>query len=135
MKIYARFSYSLYPGRCINWIEENKSIVHAEWIKKDSRDKEKFCLFINQKWGFELKKSFIDFQLYMQDQEQVGVTHSMISPIPQLFLYDFPIEISTEMSRVYNRALSQLDSKDTGKAVSCWYSTIDTPRQGRRNFD
>jgi aminocarboxymuconate-semialdehyde decarboxylase len=94
------------PADVLNWIEENKSIVHAEWIKKDS-DKEDF-LFINQKWGFELKKSFIDFQLYMKDQKQIGVTHSMISPIPQLFLYDFPVEISTEMSRVYNRALSQL---------------------------
>ena len=101
------------PADVLSWIEENKSIVHAEWIKKDS-DKEDF-LFINQKWGFELKKSFIDFQLYMQEQEQIGVTHSMISPIPQLFLYDFPIEISTEMSRVYNHALSQLIQKTPEK--------------------
>ena len=44
----------------------------------------------------------------MEDQEKVGVTHSMISPIPQLFLYDFPLEISTELSRVYNQSLSHL---------------------------
>ena len=34
------------------------------WIKKEN-NKEDF-LFINQKWGFELKKSFIDFDLYIQ---------------------------------------------------------------------
>lgn len=101
------------PAEVISWIEENKSTVHAEWIKKDS-NKEEF-LFINQKWGFELKKSFIDFQLYMQDQEQIGVTHSMISPIPQLFLYDFPADISTEMSRVYNQALSHLVQENPEK--------------------
>ena len=32
----------------------------------------------------------------------------MISPIPQLFLYDFPLEISTDISRVYNQSLAQL---------------------------
>jgi aminocarboxymuconate-semialdehyde decarboxylase len=101
------------PAEVISWIEENKSTVHAEWIKKDS-NKEEF-LFINQKWGFELKKSFIDFQLYMQDQEEIGVTHSMISPIPQLFLYDFPADISTEMSRVYNQALSHLVQENPEK--------------------
>ena len=32
----------------------------------------------------------------------------MISPIPQLFMYDFPLEISTDISRVYNQSLAQL---------------------------
>lgn len=94
------------PADVLSWIEENKRTVNAAWVKKDG-NKEDF-LFINEKWGFELKKSFIDFKLYMREQEQVGVTHSMVSPIPQLFLYDFPIEISTEMSRIYNHALSHL---------------------------
>ena len=71
------------PTDVMNWLKENKNIVNAKWIKK-GENKEDF-LFINQKWGFELKKSFIDFELYMDEQETVGVTHSMISPIPQLF--------------------------------------------------
>ena len=86
-----------------------------EWINK-GENKEDF-LVINQKWGFELKKSFIDFELYLQEQENAGITHSMISPIPQLFLYDFPLEISTEISRVYNQSLAQL-VKETPEKLS-----------------
>jgi aminocarboxymuconate-semialdehyde decarboxylase len=101
------------PYEVLNWLKEHKKTVNAEWIKKAS-DKEDF-LFINQKWGFELKKAFIDFDLYLNDQEKANVTHSMISPIPQLFLYDFSSEIATEMSRVYNQSLAQLINKTPEK--------------------
>ncbi|WP_428911868.1 amidohydrolase family protein [Niallia sp. Krafla_26] len=94
------------PADVLNWLKENKHTVHAEWIKKDE-NKEEF-LVVNQKWGFELKKAFIDLELYLENQEKAGVTHAMISPIPQLFMYDFPIEISIEMARIYNRSLAQL---------------------------
>jgi aminocarboxymuconate-semialdehyde decarboxylase len=103
------------PADVLSWIEENKQTVNAEWIKKD-QDKEDF-LFINQKWGFELKKAFIDFELYMREQEKANVTHSMISPIPQLFLYDFPKEITTELSRVYNQSLVNI-IKNTPEKLS-----------------
>ena len=101
------------PTDVLHWLKENKNVVKAEWINKGEK-KEDF-LFINQKWGFELKKSFIDFGNYMGNQEKVGVTHSMISPIPQLFLYDFPLETCTEMSRVYNQSLSHLVKESKGK--------------------
>ena len=94
------------PTEVLNWLKENKSLVNAESIKKDP-NKEDF-LFIDEKWGFELKQQFINYEMYMGEQENIGVSHSMISPIPQLFLYDFPEEITTEMSRVYNQSLSQL---------------------------
>jgi aminocarboxymuconate-semialdehyde decarboxylase len=101
------------PKDVLNWLKENRNAVNAEWIKKDE-NKEQF-LVINQKWGFELKKAFIDFELYKQEQEQANVKHSMISPIPQLFLYDFPLEITAEISRVYNQSLSQLVNKTSEK--------------------
>ena len=94
------------PKMFLTGLKENQNTVNAEWIKKD-KNKEDF-LFINQKWGFELKKSFIDFELISGEQEKARVTHSMISPIPQLFLYDFPVEITTDISRVYNQSLAQL---------------------------
>jgi len=105
------------PKEVMNWLEENKQTVNAEWVKKDT-DKEDF-LVINQKWGFELKKDFIDYELYMKNQENAQVTHSMLSPIPQLFLYDFPLDITTEMSRVYNQSLAGLvkNSPDKLSAV------------------
>ena len=61
------------PTDVLNWLKENKKRVNAEWIKKE-KNKEEF-LIVNQKWGFELKKSFIDFKRYQNDQEKVGVTH------------------------------------------------------------
>ena len=103
------------PTDVLNWLKENKKTVNAEWIKKE-KNKEDF-LIVNQKWGFELKKSFIDFERYQNDQEKVGVTHSMISPIPQLFMYDFPLEIGTDISRVYNQSLAQL-VKETPEKLS-----------------
>jgi aminocarboxymuconate-semialdehyde decarboxylase len=103
------------PTDVINWLKENKKAVNAEWVNK-GENKEEF-LFINQKWGFELKKPFIDFWVYMDQQEKVGVTHSIISPIPQLFLYDFPLEVTTEMSRVYNKSLAYL-VKETPEKLS-----------------
>jgi aminocarboxymuconate-semialdehyde decarboxylase len=101
------------PVEVLEWLKENKTIVNAEWIKKEN-NKEKF-LFINQKWGFELKKDFIDIELFLQNQNKASISHSMISPIPQLFLYDFPLEITTEMSRVYNQALANLICKTPDK--------------------
>nr|WP_295970338.1 amidohydrolase family protein [uncultured Bacillus sp.] len=97
------------PDDVLSWIKENKSTINAEWLIKDKHKKD--FLFVNQKWGFELKQSFIDFKLYTKEQEQAGVSFSMISPIPQLFLYDFPEAVSTEMSQVYNQALAQLVRK------------------------
>jgi predicted TIM-barrel fold metal-dependent hydrolase len=63
-------------------------------------------LTINNKWGFELKESFINPGLYLQEQEKAGVSYSLISPIPQLFMYDFPEDVTSELSAVYNCSLA-----------------------------
>src|SRR5699024_2578967 len=91
------------PEKVFNWIEENQQTINISWEKRDPA-KEKF-LVVNNKWGFELKESFIDAKLYLRQQEEVGVNHSLVSPIPQLFLYDIPDEITTELAKVYNDAL------------------------------
>ena len=51
----------------------------------------------------------------MRDQQQANVTHSMISAIPQLFLYDFPVEVTTEISRIYNQSLAKLVARQPDK--------------------
>ena len=101
------------PTNVIQWLKDNEQAINAEWVNKDE-NKEDF-LIINKKCGFELKKSLIDFEAYMENQSKVGVKHSMISPIPQLFLYDLSLEICTEMSNVYNQSLSQLVKESQGK--------------------
>ena len=93
------------PSDVLQWIKDQQKTINAEWSKKDV-NKDEF-LTINGKWGFELKKTFIDANLYLQEQEKVGVTHSVISPIPQLFMYDFHEEITNELSTVYNQSLAK----------------------------
>lgn len=101
------------PPEVITWLKEHQKTINAKWIKKEE-NKDTF-LEINQKWGFELKQAFIDSEHYLAEQEKAGVTHSVVSPIPQLFLYDFPEEITSEMATVYNRSLADWTNKTPQK--------------------
>ncbi|MEH7073489.1 amidohydrolase family protein [Neobacillus drentensis] len=101
------------PPEVITWLKDNQTIVNAKWINKDD-GKDPF-LTINEKWGFELKKGFIEGEYYLAEQEKAGVSHSLISPIPQLFLYDFSEDITTEMATLYNQALANWTNKTPQK--------------------
>lgn len=94
------------PNHVLTWLQDHKKTVHARWEKK-LPDKHKF-LTVNGKWGFELKPAFYDLTLYKQESVDVGVTHSVLSPIPQLFMYDFSPEITTEVSQIYNSSLAEI---------------------------
>jgi aminocarboxymuconate-semialdehyde decarboxylase len=100
------------PRDVLFWLKEHKDSVNAKWIKKEENKNE--FLLVNEKWGFELKKAFTDKELYLQKQKEAGVSHSMISPIPQLFMYDFPLDITATLSYVYNQSLSQLVTHANG---------------------
>ncbi|MGS2777038.1 amidohydrolase family protein [Robertmurraya sp. GLU-23] len=94
------------PTDVLTWLKEHKDLVNAKWIKKEE-NKDDF-LVVNEKWGFELKQSFSDIDLYLHKQKEAGVSYSLISPIPQLFMYDFPQNITADISQVYNQSLSKL---------------------------
>lgn len=101
------------PSEVLTWLKDQRTVVNAKWVKKEE-NKDNF-LNVNGKWGFELKKAFIDDKLFLAEQENAGVTHSLLSPIPQLFPYDFPNEISSEISNVYNHSLAELAKKSPHK--------------------
>jgi len=92
------------PQEVMDWLHENEQAAHVTWEKTGRQHP---FLTINGKWGFELKPSFIDSQLYLQEQARHGVKHSLVSPIPQLFLYDLPSEMTCELASVYNHALAR----------------------------
>lgn len=94
------------PTEVMDWLDENKRRVNAEKEKRDA-DKSVF-LNINGKWAFELKELFIDEQLYIEKQKESGVVQSLVSPIPQLFLYEFEKETTLELSKVYNDSLCRM---------------------------
>ncbi|MFN2744661.1 MULTISPECIES: amidohydrolase family protein [Bacillus] len=92
------------PDDVLQWLKDNQNAVGAVWEKR-SPDQAAF-LTVNRKWGFELKELFFKETLYLEAQKKAGVSHSLASPVPQLFLYDLPEEITDELSSVYNNALS-----------------------------
>lgn len=113
------------PGDVITWLKDNKHIVNATWIKK-SHDKEDF-LSINEKWAFELKQEFVNSDLFLKEKNKVGVVHSVVSPIPQLFLYDFVPEITSELSTVYNEALANWCVSNKGELSALATVPLNNP--------
>jgi aminocarboxymuconate-semialdehyde decarboxylase len=82
------------PPEVLQWVKDNQKWLDAKWEKKGPNQAN--FLIVNNKWGFELKESFTNPGLYLQEQENAGVSHSLVSPVPQLFLYEFPEEITCE---------------------------------------
>lgn len=115
------------PEEVLGWVKENKTRISAKWIKKDV-SKNTF-LEIDRKWGFELKDSFVNFSLYKNEMEQVGVKHALISPIPQLFMYDFDPIITAEVSKVYNEALANLSKTYPDTISALGTVPLNSPEQ------
>lgn len=94
------------PTNMMNWLNENQIAVHAT-IEKKVPDKHEF-LTVNEKWSFELKPEFYKEELFKRTAQQKGVTHSILSPVPQLFMYEFEPEVTTESAEIYNQALADM---------------------------
>lgn len=97
------------PDEVMRWLRDNHVRVNAKWEKKDPAKAE--FLTVNGKWAFELKEAFVQESLYISEQQHAGVIQSLVSPIPQLFLYDFPSYITDELSKVYNDALANMSTR------------------------
>ncbi|QQE77718.1 amidohydrolase family protein [Alicyclobacillus sp. SO9] len=92
------------PPQMTDWISVQSNRLNAVWEKKVP-NKQDF-LTVNGKWSFEFKREFHDSELFLQSQADAGVLHSLVSPIPQLFLYDFDPAVTAEAASVYNRGLA-----------------------------
>jgi predicted TIM-barrel fold metal-dependent hydrolase len=92
------------PFEVLDWLKDHKTAVNAKWEKRDPNKSD--FLIVGGKWAFELKDHFYQTNLYLAEQQKAGITHSIVSPIPQLFLYDFTSEITKELSSVYNQSLA-----------------------------
>lgn len=115
------------PPEVLLWLKEHQHVVDAKWEKK-APDQAEF-LVINNKWGFELKESFTKPALYLQEQEKAGVSHSLVSPIPQLFMYDFPEAITREVSSVYNAALAHWVGEESERLSALATIPLNDPHQ------
>ncbi|RAK15052.1 aminocarboxymuconate-semialdehyde decarboxylase [Anoxybacillus vitaminiphilus] len=111
------------PSEVVQWLKEEQKHVPVHW---DDNGK---MLTINYKWGFGLKDEFIDPNAYLKAQHQAGVCHSLVSPIPQLFLYDVEATITKELSRLYNDALSRWVSEHSDRLSALATVPLNQPEQ------
>ncbi|RSL29474.1 amidohydrolase [Salibacterium salarium] len=120
------------PEDVINWIDDNKTAINATRIEKNPK-KEKF-LSINEKWAFELKQDFINADLYMKKQQEAAISHSIISPVPQLFLYDFDSDITKEIATVYNNALVSWQRENPEQLSGLATVSLNHPEQAAKDL-
>ncbi|WML51399.1 amidohydrolase family protein [Neobacillus sp. PS3-12] len=121
------------PPEVLLWVKDNQHFVHAKWERK-APDKAEF-LTINNKWGFELKETFINTGLYLEEQEKAGVSHSLVSPIPQLFMYDFPEEVTSELTEVYNRSIANWVEENGARLSALATISLQTPSQAANELN
>ncbi|GAK14254.1 hypothetical protein [Geomicrobium sp. JCM 19039] len=95
------------PEQVQQWIEENKTLINAKWIKKNEQTT---LLSINDKWAFPLNENFTRTQSFTAAYS--SFRKALVSPVPQLFLYDQPVDVTSELVQVYNDALVHLKAKD-----------------------
>ncbi|GLG00740.1 hypothetical protein Alches_07790 [Alicyclobacillus hesperidum subsp. aegles] len=91
------------PQEVLDWLKTT-SAIDAVWEQRVP-DKEPF-LTVGGKWSFELKRAFYDLDLYLADQSANGIEHTLVSPVPQLFLYDVEPEVTKQLAAIYNEALA-----------------------------
>lgn len=115
------------PAEVFQWLQENKHVVNAKWEKK-APDKHEF-LTVNGKWSFELKPAFYELERYQADCKAVGITHSLLSPIPQLFMYEFEEAITSEMARIYNRSLAEIVKQSPERFSALATVPLSAPEQ------
>ena len=93
------------PPAVLAWLREHADAVDARWDRRDPNRGE--FLIVGGKWPFELKPAFVEPDRFLKEQAEAGVTHTLVSPVPQLFLYDAPPDKTAELSRLYNRCLAE----------------------------
>ncbi|PIC65163.1 amidohydrolase [Sporosarcina sp. P13] len=91
------------PPDVMQWLKDHQKTIDAKWEDRFGKEH----LIINGKWPFSLNEPFINKELFESQQDQANVSHSLVSPLPQLFLYDFPSEITLELATVYNNSLAE----------------------------
>lgn len=101
------------PAPMLNWLRDNAARVGASWEERVPGQAP--FLTVNQKWSFEFKPAFHDMRLYLGEQAAAGVRQSLISPIPQLFLYDSEASLTVEAARVYNDSLADWASSHSDR--------------------
>ncbi|HZG84061.1 amidohydrolase family protein [Paenibacillus sp.] len=121
------------PPLMSQWLYENRSVVNAAWVRK-SLGKAPF-LTINGNWEFELKEAFTDSDLYLTGQRKAGIAHSLVSPIPQLFLYEMAPDVTEEAARIYNDGLADWSAAHRDEVSALATVPMNDPDRAARELE
>ncbi len=94
------------PEKVLQWLKLNKNKVNTTRVSKGEGQSD--LMIINHKWAFTLSEAFVNETTHRLEQVKAGIKHTLVSPLPQLFLYDFPSEITAELSSIYNDEIIDL---------------------------
>lgn len=94
------------PETVLAWLRQSGRSIDVR-IENRVPGKEPF-LVVEGKWAFELKRAFVDERLFLDEQRTAKVAHSLVSPIPQLFLYELDAAVTKEAASVYNDGLVEM---------------------------
>lgn len=87
---------------------------------------------VGGKWPFELKPAFYEPERFLREQAEVGVTYTLVSPVPQLFLYEAPPDRTAELSALYNRALAEWAAGCDGRLAGLATLPLNDPTRAAR---
>ncbi|MCH6264242.1 MULTISPECIES: amidohydrolase family protein [Neobacillus] len=107
------------PKEALLWLEQHQHLVSVrrEQLTDDRPD----VLIINDTWPFSLSEAFIDENQHAAAQRKAQIDHTLVSPLPQLFLYNTDPAITSEFAAVYNQGLI-----DMMKRSNTRYSGLST---------
>lgn len=121
------------PPEVIEWLRENQYTIQAKWVKKDPTKAD--FLSVNGKWEFELKESFVNPELYLAEQERAGIHHSLVSPIPQLFLYELASSVTHELATIYNDSLAEWTREHGNRLSALACLPMNDPEMAARELE
>ncbi|MCL6562443.1 MAG: amidohydrolase [Firmicutes bacterium] len=121
------------PTAVIEWVRREADTIRAVFERRDPAKAE--FLIVNGKWGFELKPTFIEADRYLSELDQAGVEYALVSPIPQLFAYEFEPAITTALCEVYNRALADWVQQHPGRLGALATVPLNAPEQAARTLE
>lgn len=113
------------PQDVMQWLKDNQSTINAKWEDRGGKEH----LIINGKWPFSLNEPFLNKDLFESQQDQANVSHSLVSPLPQLFLYNVPSEITLELATVYNNSLVEQVKNDSERYSALATIPLNNPEQ------
>ena len=114
------------PPMLLAWLREHAAVVGARWEQRADGTE---ILSIGGRWPFPLKPVFSDLRAFLDEQTAAGVVCSLISPVPQLFLYDAEAGVAAEFAHLYNHAVVAWCRQAPGRLLGLATVPLQDPAQ------